>query len=695
MQEYPLITIALFGHYSIQQVTEALNVIFAQTYPELELIISLNDMDTPLDAVIRVLNAHHSENVKTIRINEAYEQTSVQEHLAYVCRHMSGESLMLFYDGCRFYDTEGLRQCIDSYGTSSFLIGTCVMYDINETYLGDIRITASDSQKDALHKIWREHGPVLLPESFVRSVSLWRIHSLDELENMIVEYLSQHAEHRFRICERLMFHCFVKDKHDYPGTVSDNGKSIALEQGKATWELNYADGKKAVKILENFMLHAEKCSDHLSNIEKLTEEIVLKEKHSVFGISSSNRAFIQILLRAKQIFLKKYFVKHRLNQLIKNVPFRKKIKAVFFVAEKYLWVSCYKSIYDLMAKRQDQYEIEVVYLASMITGGGQEQKTEWENWKDSDFAVQESDSYDFAASSPDLVFLCKPYETENEKWCAREIKHICPYIIYIPYNMALTGMYDFRKTLMFRLPVQYYAWKNLAWNKEYGQLYDTNAFHSTNKLEIGHPKFDVTEEMLSAKEKETIRMIKKQAAGRKVIFWNTSFVLGQDQPYGGIFLEYGLDFLKYITAADDFFLLWRPHPLFFQTLQQYSCYEQVMHMVNSLSDHQIYLDTEIAQWPAVFASDLLVSDSSGIIESYILTNKPIAVTTKGKVKIETHGVLCQVWDFNSLTDFLSELLTDGDLLSEARKKYVRDNYFMAETRTVAQRLLEVIEREFL
>ena len=135
--------------------------------------------------------------------------------------------------------------------------------------------------------------------------------------------------------------------------------------------------------------------------------------------------------------------------------------------------------------------------------------------------------------------------------------------------------------------------------------------------------------------------------------------------------------------------------MFFQTLKQYGCYAKIMEMINGFSADRLYLDTQISQWPAVFASDLLVSDLSGIIESYLLTNKPIAVTTRGKIEIETHGVFCQTWDLKSLTDFLSGQLKDGDLLSKVREQYVRDNYFRSETRTVAQRLLEVIRQEFL
>ena len=78
--------------------------------------------------------------------------------------------------------------------------------------------------------------------------------------------------------------------------------------------------------------------------------------------------------------------------------------------------------------------------------------------------------------------------------------------------------------------------------------------------------------------------------------------------------------------------------MFFQTLKQYGCYAKIMEMINGFSADRLYLDTQISQWPAVFASDLLVSDLSGIIESYLLTNKPIAVTTRGKIEIETHGV---------------------------------------------------------
>ncbi len=368
MQEYPLITIALLGRYTVRQTIEVLNGILAQTYPKLELIISVNDRDTPLDAVIRVLNAHSPGNVKNIKINEAYNQTSEQKHLKYVCDHMSGESLLLLLDGCSFYDTQALHDCIDLYGTQPFLLGTCVMYDADDTYTGDIRRMAADSMADVLHKICGVRGPVLLPEHFVKSMRFRSVQKYDALENMILQYLYQHEECEIRMCEWPMFHCFEKDKQDCTNMVSDHENNCFLEWG-VKWELSHADGKKAARILEDFIRHTEKRADHLKYIEEYSREIAAKGRQSVWGLSTADRAFLQLLSRIRKIFLQNYFVKYRLKQLAKHIPYRKKIKAVFLVVEKYLWVSCYKSIYDLMTGWQDQYETEVVYVRSKRQSG--------------------------------------------------------------------------------------------------------------------------------------------------------------------------------------------------------------------------------------------------------------------------------------------------------------------------------------
>ncbi len=133
--------------------------------------------------------------------------------------------------------------------------------------------------------------------------------------------------------------------------------------------MSHADGKKAARILEDFIRHTEKRADHLKYIEEYSREIATKGRQSVWGLSTADRAFLQLLSRIRKIFLQNYFVKYRLKQLAKHIPYRKKIKAVFLVVEKYLWVSCYKSIYDLMTGWQDQYETEVVYVGSKRQSG--------------------------------------------------------------------------------------------------------------------------------------------------------------------------------------------------------------------------------------------------------------------------------------------------------------------------------------
>jgi len=255
--------------------------------------------------------------------------------------------------------------------------------------------------------------------------------------------------------------------------------------------------------------------------------------------------------------------------------------------------------------------------------------------------------------------------------------------------MATAVVDDEEKRFMFRLSVHYYAWKSLVWNRQYSAMLDENAYNCRNKLEIGHPKFDVSIDMLTESEKEVIRGVKARSEGKKIIFWNTSFKL-ENVSCGGAFLDYGMRFLEYVRQQDDIFLYWRPHPMFFSSLQKYGCFASVMEMIKTFPSDKLYLDTGESQWPAVFVSDLLISDVSGVIESYILTSKPIVLTTKGNILIQSKDILYHAWGFKSLVQVLQSFREAGDWLFDKRMHYIKENYFMDAGKSVAEKIVDVM-----
>lgn len=68
------LSVAVLGTYTRQDLIYAMNSITSQDYPDLELLISMNELDLPACAVIDTLNANRKENLKKVWIETEKER---------------------------------------------------------------------------------------------------------------------------------------------------------------------------------------------------------------------------------------------------------------------------------------------------------------------------------------------------------------------------------------------------------------------------------------------------------------------------------------------------------------------------------------------------------------------------------------------------------------------------------------------
>jgi len=208
-----MITVAVIGHFSEKQIVYALNTVFGQTYPELELIISACSEDISVPAVVDALAAHNPFNLKRVRINRESDDISEEKYLKYICGNMLGDSLIILSNGACFHGNDDLRRCVNEYGYQQFILGTSVLYNKADEYLMDIRKNDFTTVNDFMHHTLWNCGGIILPRHFVMSESFRELSSINRLEKAILEYISEHTEYQVCVSESTLLKCYKTDSY--------------------------------------------------------------------------------------------------------------------------------------------------------------------------------------------------------------------------------------------------------------------------------------------------------------------------------------------------------------------------------------------------------------------------------------------------------------------------------------------------
>lgn len=102
MSARPLVTVAVLCYRNFKYVYEALDSVFAQDYPNIELYVSDDGSpDFPVESIEHYLKMHLSANVKSIRINHNADNLGTVGHLNHVIKNTNGKGLLfLAGDDC-------------------------------------------------------------------------------------------------------------------------------------------------------------------------------------------------------------------------------------------------------------------------------------------------------------------------------------------------------------------------------------------------------------------------------------------------------------------------------------------------------------------------------------------------------------------------------------------------------------------
>ena len=701
------LSVAVLGTYARQDLIYAMNSITSQDYPDLELLISMNELDLPACAVIDTLNANRKENLKKVWIETEKRTYPMRHHLKKISSQMQGEWLLCLWNGSALYASDSLSRCVKGADSGSLIMGIQVLFEDGRGYIGE------------------QSGGVLFPKQFVKSASFRNLDLEKDLTLQIGKI--------FRFCEVPVIRTNIRP---HPPCHKEYTQTV-LRQNLKRWMQQLEQGRLRLNALAYTRLlrmayaylerhpyqernrqketyreendqekndqenhHQEKndqkTEEILSDMDEWIQYLIVKQKGGKWEIKDSDKALICHLTKMKEIVRNKRFTKMILRRYIKKLPHASCRRAVMVVSEYHLWRSCFQSVYDCLLCHN--YEVTIVYAGfqhSQITIDADQML---EAWNRSGYEYVRCEDYDLSGQSPDVIFFCKPYDVVDEKWRIEEIEKIVRHIIYIPYQMASMRSDPESIRLMYQLPMHFLAWRQLVYNQTVADQIDRHSYHPENQLQIGHPKYDVKRKDFTREESDAYHKMRDLADGKKIVLWNSHFAIDPLHTDSvGTFFTFGIDFLKSIPNAQDLFVIWRPHPLFWENLRG-GGYEQTEQTYRCMQDavtaKKLYVDRGDSQWPAVFAADILISDASSLIESFMMLQKPVILTQR--VEKETHmdAVIHKASSQRQLAQAISHLMKNGDERQEIRRRWMNRNYFLPSGgQCVAGRLAEELERE--
>lgn len=195
-------------------------------------------------------------------------------------------------------------------------------------------------------------------------------------------------------------------------------------------------------------------------------------------------------------------------------------------------------------------------------------------------------------------------------------------------------------------------------------------FPERKLLVLGSPKIDAIRN-LSHKKVVLDENWKRQFEGKKVILLNSSISDLLNNSNGLAELK---ENILTIIKRKNFALIWRPHPLLYDTIKAMRCeqkqlYEEIIEILRTA--HNAVIDNNSDASLAMLISDAMVSDYSSLILQYTFTGKPILVWSKIN-SANVKYIFCDFFEnyFKeegiSVEAFLDMIQTGEDLKREER-----------------------------
>lgn len=315
------------------------------------------------------------------------------------------------------------------------------------------------------------------------------------------------------------------------------------------------------------------------------------------------------------------------------------------------------------------------------------------------------EAYNLELMKPDVIYIHNPYDEQNfvtsvdPRFYSSELKKHTECLVFVPYFIA--GYFNQPDNYgMTKLPGVKNSDIIVLQSETLRQIYVSNGIKSKKIIVTGSPKTDAIIDHSFSDYPECWEILKD----RKVCLINSSIsnFLEWDN-----FISLLKSMIETLISEDKYSILWRPHPLLEGTInsmrlekkKEYNEFcnwfsEQSHCMKDTLPDPRYAIDF----------SDILISDYSSLIFSYIPTEKPVIEIFNGKSAVSDSTVFAcdtrNIYYYNCACGSADDMLRmindifENDDLKEARMTSFRRSMANCDGKC-GIKTHELIKRNFL
>ena len=378
------------------------------------------------------------------------------------------------------------------------------------------------------------------------------------------------------------------------------------------------------------------------------------------------------------------------EELDRNVFHETRCRILFLLQEFSVWPAT--EYFYRTAAADERFDAQAVYVPFSHESAAGEDPS-FEDYQAAGIPVRRCHEYDLARENPDVVVFTKPYDSIPKQFYISEVEKIAKYTIYVPYGLELN------KSLLrygFQDYTHYAAWRHLAYGgivKAFGTRYGYR--NGENIAVWGHPRVD----SYHPRNKAAFHDSEWEAriAGRKVILWCPHHTIMPGPECVSTWLDNHEAILSFFAGRKDAVLLWRPHPLLFGAIVNNGIMTQPelnAFLAEVRKCENIILDQTSDYRTAFAMSDAIITDGTTFSIEYLLTGKPLMVTTRSLEAFyepeEMEKALYIGKTHDDIRAFIENVLAGNDPRIEERLAYADRLFLRLPDKTVSENILDNI-----
>lgn len=381
------------------------------------------------------------------------------------------------------------------------------------------------------------------------------------------------------------------------------------------------------------------------------------------------------------------------------------LRVTFFCQEFDLFPS-FRSVWDAMDD-SEAFARHAVFVWKNDNGNPVVQQYVEENdrlYHDSGIPVEDVRDYDLTRDQPDLCFFMKPYYALRglpPRLQIAEVNRHTPFTVFISYCLDVQGGKKLNE-FFYGMQAFYDFWKIVGYSAFYRSMTVRYGYRNGENVELlGHPKFDEIYRMQQS-DRWRREEWERQIAGRPVIMWNSHFSISPGKGVG-TFLRWNRLLFDYFDAHRDIVLLWRPHPIFWQTIYEEKSVDREAfdRQLQALqAQDNVIIDRYGDYHYAFAAADALISDAATFLVEFAATGKPVLYTPKpdgeGVIDQSATEHLYLGRTEEELLAYLDHVRTREDPMREARLAGFRREYGEVDGQIgirIRDRIVEAMRQE--